>query len=265
MSVQAIAYVIDLVECPDGAEMTPRHKCLLFCMANHHNIHVRYAYPSVPLLARESLTSEASTKRDLRYLEKHCVIEKLHPDRQGAGKFSTYKFLFLDDPERLAEKLRQLSKGVTGEPLFCPPQRGSEGGQGEPKRGSEGGQGAQRNKEEPLTKYLNHEPCVRDGKFSTATPTWTALPEGLRQKVRREIKSQMESRVGVSTFDDGRTAEQIASAERAVVLVACERAAIWKDRAEKIANEFYNMALHEESARVQRQLEQPNYDGTQHA
>jgi hypothetical protein len=263
MSVEAVAYVLELESCPDGAELSRGQKLLLFCLADHHSRHTRNAFPSVPLLAKESLSSLSSTKRDLNYLEKHCVIEQRKPEHQGRGKLSSYVFLFLDDQDRLRAKLAQLSKGVQGEPLFCPPKRGPEGVQGEHERGSKGVQGAPRNKEESGTKTFNHEPCVQPGQISTDCPTWKALPEGLRQKVLREVRSMTEARTGSGIYGGESTAEQIAEIERRVMREACNRANIWPDRAEKIAQEFYNMALHEEAAARNRQLTEPT-NGSEH-
>jgi hypothetical protein len=100
--------------------------------------------------------------------------------------------------------------------------------------------------------------------ISTDCPTWKALPEGLQEKVRRELRSILEATLGTRGYDGDRTAEQIASAERNAMLTACDRAGIWADRAEKIATEFYNMALHEESAKRNRMLEAPNHGADLH-
>jgi hypothetical protein len=176
MSWEATAYVKQLLECEDGAELRRGHKCLLFVLADYHNPQDRAFWPSVKLMADESLASLAQTKRDLEYLAEHCVIEKLPPKSgkvsaetgkpvYGAGHVARYRFLKIDAPERLRELLAGKAEGVQGEPLFCPEKRGSEAVQGSEESGSEGVHGKRekgsegvqipmRNKE----RTGNHEP-----------------------------------------------------------------------------------------------------------
>lgn len=180
MSAEATAYVTQLRKCPDGADVTSQHKALLWCLADHHNRSTRRCDPSILLLADEARLSESSVKRALAYLEDHGVIEQRHPQQQGRGHYCSYVFLFLDDPERLKAKLSRLSKGVQGEPLFCPPQRGPEGVQENGERGSKGVQILSANKEvEPVTK----------GNQGTITPDGAL-------KVWLRVKAQLADRYG---------------------------------------------------------------------
>jgi len=153
MSAEATAYVTQLRQCPDGAELTAAHKAILWCLADRHNRSTRRCDPGMALLEDESRVPQSSLKRALGYLEDHCIIKRVFPENQGRGKLSNFVFLALDAPDEYAHKLRQLSKGVQAEPLFCPPQRGPEGAQDGAERGSEGAQIGTRNKEQPLTKY----------------------------------------------------------------------------------------------------------------
>ena len=160
MSAEATAYVTALRQCPDGAELSCAHKAILWCLADHHNRSTRRCDPSQTLLCEESCVPESSLKRALAYLEDHVVVKRKYPDHQGRGLRCSYVFLALDAPDEYAQLLGQLGKGVQGAPLFCPPERGSEGVQTGGERGSKGVQGRQRNKEEPRTNY-NQEPSPR--------------------------------------------------------------------------------------------------------
>jgi hypothetical protein len=127
MSAEAIAYVATLLQCPDGAELTCTQKCILFCMADHHNRSTRRCNPSQQLLVTESLTSKDTVQRALSYLERHAVVAIGRPTNQGRGRYLCYTFLALDAPQQLALKLEQLAKGPQAAPLFSPPERGVEG------------------------------------------------------------------------------------------------------------------------------------------
>ncbi|MBZ5569471.1 MAG: hypothetical protein LAN64_16685 [Acidobacteriia bacterium] len=148
MSWEANNYVNALTECPDGAELTRGQKCLLLVLSNFHNSEVRAAWPSMATLSRLSLASEDTTRRDLGYMQEHCLVEQRKPERQGRGKLCSYVFLFLDDPDRMRQLLQEKAKGLQNAPLFSPPERVAEGSQIEPKRVAEGSQGAPRNKDE---------------------------------------------------------------------------------------------------------------------
>jgi hypothetical protein len=119
MSWHATAWVKDLQQCPDGARLSRGQKLLLFVLADYHNTAVKQAWPSVLTLASESLLSVPQTKRDLRYLEEHLVIERCRPKVYGRGITTAYQFLAFDAPTLLEQRLR---KGV-----HFGPEKGSEG------------------------------------------------------------------------------------------------------------------------------------------
>ena len=193
MSWEATAYVKSLDACPDGAPLSRGQKLLLFVLADYHNTAHRAAWPSVPTLAGESLTSLAQVKRDLAYAEEHLVIERRHPEKMGRGWTVAYAFLKLDDPDRL----QKLLKGAHGEPLFCPEERGSKGAHGEQERGlkgahgeqergSKGAHGEQRNKEELRTLEPMNPTATKNSTACAALKTWLAIKQALEQQLPLE-------------------------------------------------------------------------------
>jgi Helix-turn-helix domain len=124
MSWHATAWVKDLRARPDGAALSRGQKLLLFVLADYHNTAQKLAWPSVLTLAAESLLSVSQTKRDLSYLEDHCVIQRCRPERYGKGHLTGYAFLALDDPAMLAQLL---AKRVHHEPFSIPHEKGSKG------------------------------------------------------------------------------------------------------------------------------------------
>ena len=104
MSFEASAYVARLTTCPDGANITCQHKCILFCLAEHHNRSSRLAIPSQELLVIESRTSKDSVQRSIWYLEAHGILEVIRPERQGRGRLTAYRFAHLDSVLSAAQK-----------------------------------------------------------------------------------------------------------------------------------------------------------------
>jgi hypothetical protein len=115
LSWKATAYVKELSTCPDGVRLNRGQKLLALILADYHNATHRAAWPSVPTLAREALTSHAQAKRDLAYLEEHKLIRKVRPEKMGRGWICAYEFLALDAAE-----------GVHDEPLFSPNKSSSD-------------------------------------------------------------------------------------------------------------------------------------------
>jgi hypothetical protein len=219
LSVAAVAYVKELRECPDGAELTRPHKLLLFVLADYHNTAKRVAWPSLPVLAEESLASLAQVKRDLRYLQDHCMIRQIHPKASGRGHFCEYMFLGLDAPAELEAALmarrngvvseplfraaangRSNGKGIVGEPFFSPEKRGSErvheGVHPERETGSEGVHPAQRNKEElgtveqkqtqNITLAAANRVAANSPEASAALNVWLEVKSELRERLGKE-------------------------------------------------------------------------------
>jgi hypothetical protein len=99
MSWQATSYVKALQRCPDGALMSRGQKLLALVLADYHNTHSREAWPSIPRLASEALSSLSQAKRDLAYLEEHNLIRKVLPKKSGRGFGCSYQFIALDSAE----------------------------------------------------------------------------------------------------------------------------------------------------------------------
>ena len=115
MSWQATNYVKNLGECPDGARLSPRQKCLLFVLADYHNTAHRAVWPSVQSLAEESLQSKRQVYRDLAYFEKHGLLVR---SNRGGGQGVTLAFEFpeLDQPPALkGDRLSPFSAGLKGD------------------------------------------------------------------------------------------------------------------------------------------------------
>ena len=120
MSWKATAYIKDVNACPDGAPMNRGQKLLALILADYHNTDHKAAWPSIPTLAANALTSHSQAKRDLAYLEEHRLIRKVRPERMGRGWVCAYEFPALDAPSESV-------KGVHYGPLFCARKRGPEG------------------------------------------------------------------------------------------------------------------------------------------
>lgn len=200
MSWQATAWVKELRACPDGAPLSRGQKLLLFVLADYHNTARKLAWPSVPTLASESLLSLSQAKRDLAYLETHCVIERQRPERFGKGHLITYRFLPLDAPEQLSQLLRKRSHH---EPFSKAPPTGPDRGQEITESGSlrvhlAAEKGSERvhtapvlieerrtTEQEPPTKK-QHAASDKNPVVQKALSAWFAVKNGLRSEMPRE-------------------------------------------------------------------------------
>lgn len=91
MSHEASAYVKKLTR----DKVTRRQKLLLMVLADYHNTARQAAYPSLKLLAEESLMDVRECRRVLNELEH--LIQRV--PGQGRGDFTEYRFLALDAKE----------------------------------------------------------------------------------------------------------------------------------------------------------------------
>lgn len=202
MSWQATAWVKDLHNCPDGAHLSRGQKLLLFVLADYHNTALRQAWPSVVTLAGDADASLSQVKRDLNYLEEHLVLERCRPAKLGRGYLTAYRFLALDAPELLAERL---SKRVQNEPLLevreskgIPSLSGSEpnaeGVHPDPKKGLERVQNVPSYIEEqrtpkqqkPPTKEKKHSRRALNPVVQKSLAVWLAAKQELRQEIGEE-------------------------------------------------------------------------------
>jgi hypothetical protein len=197
MSWQASAYVKNLEACADGARMSRGQKLLALILADYHNTTHRAAWPSIPTLAREALTSHAQTKRDLDYLEEHGIIRKVRPEKMGRGWVCAYEFLALDAARELAPARSESKKRVQDEPLFSLQESRSEvahlaaesrsevaqKGLTEDsviRKNKELEQEGNQNKEQHACGVLNEKPS------STMEAFWIQFKEGLRSQIGEE-------------------------------------------------------------------------------
>jgi hypothetical protein len=99
MSVRAVAYVKQLVVCPNEDRLTKTEKLVALCLADsHQDKSATYTYPAVATLAEESLMDERSCRRILGELARKGVVEILRPVSQGRGLVNCYRFPALDPP-----------------------------------------------------------------------------------------------------------------------------------------------------------------------
>jgi hypothetical protein len=219
LSVKAMGYAKELTVCPDGAELTAPLKLLVMILADCHNADREAAFPALPKLASFRLASIAQVKRDLNYLEDHCLIRQVHPKVSGRGHGCKYVFMELDAPAELEAALMARQKGVVGEPLFraaansrvngkgvvdepffCPAETGSEGVHEwvhpERETGSQGVHLAQRNKEElrtleqkqtqNITLATVNRVAANSPEASAALNVWLEVKSELRERLGKE-------------------------------------------------------------------------------
>jgi Helix-turn-helix domain/DnaA N-terminal domain len=96
MSWEASAYVKKLRVAPDGEPLTKNEKLVLLHLADAHNAESRIAWPSVRTIAEDCLTSHRSAQLILHELERKGVIQVIRPERNGRGRFLSYRFPELD-------------------------------------------------------------------------------------------------------------------------------------------------------------------------
>ena len=89
MSWKATAYVKDLV-----SGISPAEKLLLFVLADYHNTVKRICWPSLKVLAEESLMSERNASRLLDHLVTKGILNRVVG--LGRGNTTCYRFVVLD-------------------------------------------------------------------------------------------------------------------------------------------------------------------------
>jgi hypothetical protein len=89
MSHQACAYVKGLLR----DQVTRREKLVLWVLADYHSTETNLSYPSLKLMALESLMDVREAQRVLNKLEGR-IIERV--PGHGRGKFTAYRFIALD-------------------------------------------------------------------------------------------------------------------------------------------------------------------------
>lgn len=201
MSWHATAWVKELHKCPDGAQLSRGQKLLLFVLADYHNTSAKQAWPSVLTLASESLLSISQAKRDLKYLEEHLVIERARPRKYGRGYLTAYRFLELDAPKLLAERLEKRvhaervlwQRAPETTSIVVGETKGPEGVHPEQEKGPERVQNAPPCIEEQRTP-IQHEPPAKEKHarrvlnpvVQKSLAVWLAAKQELRQELGEE-------------------------------------------------------------------------------
>lgn len=89
MSWKATAFVKEIT-----TGITVAEKMVMFVLADYHNTTTKSAWPSIPVLAKESLMSERTVYRILDSLEGLRIRRLIVP-----GKPNSYQFIGLDTPD----------------------------------------------------------------------------------------------------------------------------------------------------------------------
>ena len=168
--------------CPDGARLHPRHKCLLFVLADYHNTAHHAIWPAIPTLAEESLSSKRQVYTDMAYLEKHGVLVRLSGG--GRGNTSVYQFTALD----LAPEL----KGAPAAPFFLSSKGCGKGDETVQKRGPN------KEKTEPEPEKANPPPYPPPlpGRGGGSPEAWAKRHAGKFRRFCAELRRAAEACVG---------------------------------------------------------------------
>jgi hypothetical protein len=166
----ASGYAKSLTSAPNGERLNQREKLLLMILADSHNTDRGCAWPSVATLAHECLMDERLTRRTIASLESKMILERVHPENQGRGNITEYRFLGLEEKEGNRAPLSKAAKG------------GSKGGlKGGLEGGSKGGLQDTRNKEElerepepEQVLNLTSEEGLVVGSKETPIPEWVS-------------------------------------------------------------------------------------------
>jgi hypothetical protein len=156
MSWRASAYIKALVMCPNGERISRTEKLVGLVLADSHQDKASlFTFPSVRMIAEDSLMDERVARRLLASLERKGVIERERAESQGRGQTTFYRFPALDGA--------RVEKGGHGVPLpdgSFSGKRGTEGGRKEDKTG---GASIEEQEQEQKQKLLPLTPSLREG------------------------------------------------------------------------------------------------------
>lgn len=93
MSWAALEYIRRMIHAPSGERLTSSEKLLALMLAYHHSEEVGEAWPSVRLLAQESVMSEQTVKRTRQRLVRKGLIEVRQLVKDN-GSFSSSRYTF---------------------------------------------------------------------------------------------------------------------------------------------------------------------------
>lgn len=111
MSWKASAYVKSLIQSPNGASITRSEKLILFVLADCHNPHQGYAWPSIDVLAQQALFTPRGVQEVLRRLEGKGLIGTV----RGGGRMNTNRYFIAGVETETVNAVRPLQNGK-GEP-----------------------------------------------------------------------------------------------------------------------------------------------------
>ena len=99
MSWRASAYIKEMKVCPNGEPLTRSEKLVAYALADSHQDRGAdsHTYPSVEVLAEDSLMTKRECQRVLASLESKGVITRLRPTVQFRGVTTFYRFPQLED------------------------------------------------------------------------------------------------------------------------------------------------------------------------
>jgi Helix-turn-helix domain len=98
MSWRASAYIKEMKVCPKGEPLTRSEKLVAYALADSHQDRGNsHTFPSVEVLAEDSLMTKRECQRILASLECKGVITRIRPTVQFRGVTTFYRFPLLDD------------------------------------------------------------------------------------------------------------------------------------------------------------------------
>ena len=97
MSWRASAYIKALVVCPNRERISRTEKLVALVLADSHQDKSNaFTFPSVKMIAEDSLMDPRVCRRVLSALERKGVIERERTENQGRGQLTFYRFPELD-------------------------------------------------------------------------------------------------------------------------------------------------------------------------
>jgi hypothetical protein len=128
VSWRASAYIKSLIVCPSGEPISRTEKLVALVLADsHQDKSENFTFPSVKMIANDSLMDPRVCRRVLASLERKGVIARERPESQGRGQLTFYRFPDLDGEKAVESGKSKASKGGHGVLLFSAKRR-TEGG-----------------------------------------------------------------------------------------------------------------------------------------
>ncbi len=159
MSWRASAYVKGLVVCPNGERLSRTEKLVALVLADSHQDKAKACtFPSVKMIAEDSLMDPRVCRRVLAALERKGVIVRDRPEAQGRGQLTFYRFPELDGKGGQHVPLSEPETGGTVTPFLLP-----EGGRKEDGRRTKQGSPPMEEQEQEQIQPTPPTPSPREG------------------------------------------------------------------------------------------------------